>query len=108
MARKAKSRTNKGKKAKKAAQARTKMRAGQSKIIHVRLRTGNDGDRYALEKLVEAVDALVTGAGPVRARLFEAFTFLHRVHHACRWRGHRVAADRESAATVAAGDRLPQ
>ncbi len=39
----------------------------------------SDGDLYALEKLVEAVDALATGTGPVRARLLEAFTFLHRI-----------------------------
>ena len=37
-------------------------------------------DLYALEKLVEAVDALVTGAGGVReGRLFEAARFLIRI-----------------------------
>jgi hypothetical protein len=36
-------------------------------------------DLYALEKLVEAVDALVTGAGGVRERLFEAARFLIRI-----------------------------
>jgi hypothetical protein len=33
-------------------------------------------DLYALEKLVEAVDALVTGAGRLHERLFEAAKFL--------------------------------
>ncbi len=36
-------------------------------------------DLYVLEKLVEAVDALVAGAGPVHERLFEAAKFLIRI-----------------------------
>jgi hypothetical protein len=59
-------------KAKKAAQARKKKRA---KVVAVRLRTGNDGDFHVhVEKLIDAVDALVTGARP--ARLCEAFSYL--------------------------------
>ena len=62
-------------KAKKAAQARKKKRA---KVITLRLQTGNgDRDLYVLEKLVDAVDALVTGARP--ARLYQAFSYLHRI-----------------------------
>ena len=34
---------------------------------------------HALEKLADAVDALATGAGRVRDRLFEASTYLTRV-----------------------------
>jgi hypothetical protein len=59
-------------KAKNAAQARKKKRA---KVVAVRLRTGNDGDFHVhVEKLIDAVDALVTGARP--ARLCEAFSYL--------------------------------
>ena len=36
-------------------------------------------DLYALEKLTEAVDVLVTGAGRVHERLFEAAKFLIRI-----------------------------
>ena len=34
---------------------------------------------HALEKLADAVDALATGSGRVRDRLFEASTYLTRV-----------------------------
>ena len=34
---------------------------------------------YALEKLADAADALATGTGSVRERLFEAFTDLVRI-----------------------------
>jgi hypothetical protein len=62
-------------KAKKAAQARKKKRAN----VAVRLRTGHDGDLHVhVEKLIDAVDVLVTGARP--ARLCEAFSYLRRMH----------------------------
>jgi hypothetical protein len=47
--------------------------AGPAKI---RLRMGKDKGLYALGKLAEAADELVTGAGPIRARLKEAFRYL--------------------------------
>jgi hypothetical protein len=41
--------------------------------------TEADGRLYALEKLTESVDALATGMGPLRERLFEAKTYLMRI-----------------------------
>ena len=39
----------------------------------------NDREAYIVEKLGEAVDALVADAGPVRERLFNASTYLLRI-----------------------------
>jgi hypothetical protein len=61
-------------KAKKAPQARKKKRA---KVITLRLQTENGDRDYVLEKLVDAVDVLVTGARP--ARLYQAFSYLDRI-----------------------------
>ena len=42
---------------------------------------------HALEKLADAVDALATGSGRVRDRLFEASTYLTRVRQKTSKRG---------------------
>jgi hypothetical protein len=52
--------------------------AKKAKSKTVRLQ--NDKNLYALGKLAEAVDELVTGTDLIRARLYEAFRYLVPIH----------------------------